>query len=694
MRAKDILRRIPLSSRIRLVYERITLTRFTTCYISLILAVCVVQAILHSFVLANNAYAKYYLGEIIEKVGEPVRFAFVKNDVLMVCDKLPLPGDTDACWPLTPNVSVSVNAVSLNGNGTTGSSLGDTGASSYGYKRSMLGMSSLEKRHKVQPQFDSNGTLQEVVVSNIAASKQPVTLSPQCVAAIQWPEILLHEAMSEDVVFLTFQLWLFGMALMTVLNESIPHLCAGLAGLALSTGWVAFQIRRNDTFETLFRVLVTQDSCNGIDLLGPYWAKRRAFFIPILTFNIISLLLSAYLSFNLFKIYAQESFKRVGADAKLNRLYKIILVFSVFLQLSVFFTISSSAMWVDELSTGAVRKVADNGVDYIVIFSITCAMELPWLIIGWMAIRQENRTLTWLFFGVGTFLIVVWAAMFGSTIYLWTFQNSPFFATMTITAFLILVTTMGLAIVCRLNFGKGLLEFLRMQQTFDHFEFETVLPETKRVSVGGDWFGGMEKGQKRLSLVQNSNTTGVGNGAKRISTAVARMSRQIFGSTGSAGSDFSSTSTVIERDEKAKKNVNPYTRAREMDKLRSAASVVDIKKSATKGPSLAALSSPAAFKKGLGMKRAISSTSAAVSVAQSWSVAATDLATAPVPPVPAHLSSQPSSVRTSEDGGDERHRSTASLPKLKTLQLPANRLAGLTISPDPFRSEGMKSGWY
>lgn len=76
-----------------------------------------------------------------------------------------------------------------------------------------------------------------------------------------------------------------------------------------------------------------------------------------------------------------------------------------------------------------------------------------------MAIRQENRTLTWLFFGVGMFLIVVWAAMFGSTIYIWVFQNSPFFATMTITAFLILVTTMGLAIVCRLNFGKGLLEF-------------------------------------------------------------------------------------------------------------------------------------------------------------------------------------------------------------------------------------------
>ncbi len=58
-------------------------------------------------------------------------------------------------------------------------------------------------------------------------------------------DLSLHEAESEDVTFLAFQLWLFGMALMTVsggtvvlikgplsnpkvswqvLNESIPHL--------------------------------------------------------------------------------------------------------------------------------------------------------------------------------------------------------------------------------------------------------------------------------------------------------------------------------------------------------------------------------------------------------------------------------------------------------------------------------------
>ncbi len=74
---------------------------------------------------------------------------------------------------------------------------------------------------------------------------------------------------------------------------------------------------------------------------------------------------------------------------------------------------------------------------------------------GWNAIRHENRALTWLFFGVGVFLVVVWAAMFGSPIYRFTFQNSPFFATMSITAFLILIATLALAFVVQAEFREG-----------------------------------------------------------------------------------------------------------------------------------------------------------------------------------------------------------------------------------------------
>ena len=49
--------------------------------------------------------------------------------------------------------------------------------------------------------------------------------------------------------------------------------------------------------------------------------------------------------------------------------------------------------------------------------------------------------------------------MFGSIQYRWTFYNSQFFAVMTVTSFIVLVVTIGLAVACRLNFGKGLREY-------------------------------------------------------------------------------------------------------------------------------------------------------------------------------------------------------------------------------------------
>lgn len=52
--------------------------------------------------------------------------------------------------------------------------------------------------------------------------------------------------------------------------------------------------------------------------------------------------------------------------------------------------------------------------------------------------------------------------MFASTLYRWTFQNFPFFATMTITSFGFLISTMALAVACRINFGKGLPQYCKL----------------------------------------------------------------------------------------------------------------------------------------------------------------------------------------------------------------------------------------
>lgn len=59
------------------------------------------------------------------------------------------------------------------------------------------------------------------------------------------------------------------------------------------------------------------------------------------------------------------------------------------------------------------------------------------------------------FLVISMLFITAWAAMFASDVYRWTFATWPFFAVMTVTSFVVLVSTTGLAIVCRLNFKKG-----------------------------------------------------------------------------------------------------------------------------------------------------------------------------------------------------------------------------------------------
>ncbi len=171
-----------------------------------------------------------------------------------------------------------------------------------------------------------------------------------------------------------------------------------------------------------------------------------------------------------------------------------------------------------------------------------------------------------------------------------------------------------------------------MQETFDHFEFETVHPDAKRDSAGNDSFYTLEKGEEQMSSDDDSST--VGNGARRLSIAVARMSRQLFG-------DAMDSNKV----ESERKNVNPYLRARELDK-RQSSGVVDIKKPPV---SLVALTSPAAFK--LSLKRTLSSTKR-VRVG----LAGVGRRGYTCPPIPAHLSSSPGSTRSSSAGRKQKQQ--------------------------------------
>lgn len=104
------------------------------------------------------------------------------------------------------------------------------------------------------------------------------------------------------MVFIGFQIWVLGMSVVALLNESIPHILASLLTHVLATAWAAFQIFHTAGFHSDFNRVITHGACNGVSLLPSYWGARSKAEIPGLVLNIVALLVSCLLTWKLIKV--------------------------------------------------------------------------------------------------------------------------------------------------------------------------------------------------------------------------------------------------------------------------------------------------------------------------------------------------------------------------------------------------------
>ncbi|KAF8745684.1 hypothetical protein RHS02_01281, partial [Rhizoctonia solani] len=342
---------------------------------------------------------------------------------------------------------------------------------------------------------------QQIMAGNgTAATFGDVELSPGCALALSWPAQVLRDFAREDLAMIGFQVWLLGMSVVAILNESVPHMVAGLFTQALSTGWSAFQMARSASFRAQYGETIVRGACSGVDVLPEYFTHRTTDEIPIVVFNAVFLITMTILSWRVCKVYGWQTFKRIGASRVMNRAYRLVLAFSIHLQCAVYFFVTSSALWVDELLNGSIACFAEHQGLYKGVF-ITSILHtqllLPWLILGWIGVRRENKLMMHAFLIISLLFITAWAAMFASDVYRWSFATWPFFAAMTVTSFVVLVATTGLAIVCRhgtdlpkfnsqlhlINniFHTGLALFLQSQQILPSGDFTDAMPDPEKV---------------------------------------------------------------------------------------------------------------------------------------------------------------------------------------------------------------------
>ncbi|CAK5265266.1 unnamed protein product [Mycena citricolor] len=322
-----------------------------------------------------------------------------------------------------------------------------------------------------------NDTTVQVNLTGMGYADHHLLLDKSCMWSLNWPVSILDDTKREDIVFIAFQFWVLGMSMVALLNESIPHIIASLTTHILATFWSGFQIWHTAFFRQRFDKVITHGACNGVPSLLPnYWQARAGAEIPILALNILALLASGILTWKLVKLFGWQTFKRVGASLTINRVYKLVLLLSISMQLSFFFMGATLSLFVDQLFNGTAGHLAWYIKMYKVTFILTAVMLIPWLVTGWFSVRRESRIGMVVFLALSMMYLAGFCIMFLSTTFRWTFVTWNFFAIVSTVSAILTLMSFVLGIVCQCNFGKGLLRYLNAQEPLPGDDFESVTP--------------------------------------------------------------------------------------------------------------------------------------------------------------------------------------------------------------------------
>jgi len=147
----------------------------------------------------------------------------------------------------------------------------------------------------------------------------------------------------------------------------------------------------------------------------------------------------------------------------ISRVYKLVLVLSIVIQLSLFFMVIAISLWLDQLFNGNIGRLATSPV-YKPLSIVTLILLLPWLTTGWYGVRRELKVPTLVFLALSVGYLAGWVAMLVSISFRWTYMTWTFFGVMTSASVFLALVAFILGIVCRINFGKGLVRCLNAEE--------------------------------------------------------------------------------------------------------------------------------------------------------------------------------------------------------------------------------------
>ncbi|KAF8662748.1 hypothetical protein AX16_001106 [Volvariella volvacea WC 439] len=466
-----------ISARFHEVCARITLNRITVAFFLFSFVHCFAQGIIQSLLVSVDVDYTSVLTGIIKAANIPPRnISFLHGPYdelrLQMCNDIPYGLPISPCTDIFPvpkgEITISPDDMLLR----------QTISNSIGH--GLVVSSVLRTNDTTIP--DGNA------VRLTDRDGNSIPLPENCTGLLLYPKQILYNLWREDLTFIILQFWLFAISMIALMNDSAPHILAVLCTRGLLSAWSIYAVWRTKHYERQFTELINspRSPCQ-VNLFGDYFKTRTAYELPDLLLNATAVLTAGYLSISLLKVYSTQSFKRLGAPDHIVRILKFFMAVLACLQLEVFVLLAAICLWVDVLFNTAIKLLSEHTDAYQAVFILTAILLLPWIATGWYGIRREMKSLLLVFLGIAFLFIVGWSVMFYSIVYRATFMEWPFFACLTVASFILIVSSMGLSVICRLNFDRGLAQYLHAEAALASLNFtQEVFPHDEERGTSHD----------------------------------------------------------------------------------------------------------------------------------------------------------------------------------------------------------------
>ncbi|KAG5725096.1 hypothetical protein E4T56_gene10267 [Termitomyces sp. T112] len=436
--------RLPFSKLFHSSYSRITLNRTTTLFFVFSFIHCFTQGIIQSFLFSIDTEYNSILS--------PITTANIPSINMTVCDGSPGNWRLRICNDVPSHRPYPCSDIFRSAVDTHNNLVAD--------RQMVLDGDNLV----ITP--SSNFT---VVVSSGSKS---VSLSLQCTQTLLYSEQFMHNWQREDLTFVFLQFWLFGISVFAIMTDSVPHTLTVLITRVIITAWAAYAVWRTNYYKSQFtEIIFNPGTPCSFNIYPTYFQLRVSYEIPDLILNVTALLIACRLSIKLLRDYSAQSLKCVGAPTHINRIHKFFMAVLACLQLEGFALAAATALWLDVIVNTALAKISAHNLIYKGLIVLTIILLLPWIAMGWYAIKNEMKRLMIVYLGIAFFLLTSWSLMFYSIVYRWEFLNWPYLGCFTVASLILIVASLVLGVICRLNFGKGLAQYLRAEAALASVDF-------------------------------------------------------------------------------------------------------------------------------------------------------------------------------------------------------------------------------